>query len=214
MLPNGYRFRPPWWGLLLAALGCGGGLALGQWQSGRAEDKRAARQPEQVSVTGTFEPKFTVLLDNKVQHGRAGYEVITPLRVKGSDSHVLVNRGWIAAGPSRDVLPAVRTPAGEVRIEGVELRRIPRVLQAGKPGVGKVRQNLDIDSFSSETGLRLQGRVIEQHSPLDDGLVRDWPLPEAGAEKHDAYALQWYSLAVLSVVLFLVLGFRREKTSS
>jgi cytochrome oxidase assembly protein ShyY1 len=56
--------------------------------------------------------------------------------------------------------------------------------------------------------------VLEQHGSLDDGLVRDWPAPEAGAEKHDAYALQWYSLAVLSVVLLLVLNLRNDRTRS
>jgi cytochrome oxidase assembly protein ShyY1 len=45
--------------------------------------------------------------------------------------------------------------------------------------------------------------VIEQHSGLDDGLVRDWSRPDAGVEKHESYALQWYSLAVLSIVLLL-----------
>jgi cytochrome oxidase assembly protein ShyY1 len=51
--------------------------------------------------------------------------------------------------------------------------------------------------------------VIEQHSPAPDGLTRDWPRPDAGIEKHESYALQWYSLAALAVVLFVALSFRR-----
>jgi surfeit locus 1 family protein len=212
MLPTGYRFRPAWWGVLLAAAGCAAGIALGHWQWGRAVEKRAAAAVERVQARGVFLSEHTVYLDNKLRHQRAGYEVVTPLRT--ADGTVLVNRGWIAAGPSRDVLPAVHTPPGEVRIEGIERRRMPHVLQVGKPKGGKVRQNLDIDTFSSETGLRLQRRVIEQHSPLGDGLARDWPAPDSGAAKHEAYALQWYTLAALCVVLLVALGFRREKPSS
>jgi surfeit locus 1 family protein len=72
-----------------------------------------------------------------------------------------------------------------------------------------VRQNIDVDAFASETGLRLLPIVIQQDSPADDGLLREWPRPDAGAEKHASYALQWYSLAVLAVVLLIVLSVRR-----
>jgi cytochrome oxidase assembly protein ShyY1 len=51
--------------------------------------------------------------------------------------------------------------------------------------------------------------ILEQHSPAPDGLLREWPRPDLGVEKHESYALQWYSLAGLAVVLFVVLSFRR-----
>ena len=206
----GYSFRPRLWTLALAAAACAAGIALGQWQTGRAEEKRAAAaqlEKRRVAVSGTFRPELTVLLDNKLRQHRAGYEVITPLRT-GAE-HVLVNRGWIAAGATRDALPAVRTPAGVVRIEGVALERFPRLLVIEKSSSGKVRQSIDIGEFSAQTGLRLQPRLIEQHSALDDGLLREWPRPDAGVEKHESYALQWYSLAGLAAALGIVFSFRR-----
>jgi surfeit locus 1 family protein len=148
-----------------------------------------------------------VLLDNKIYHHRAGYEVLTPLRV--GDEHVLVNRGWIDAGKSREVLPQVRTPAGEVRVEGVAIERLPRVLSMGKNESARVRQSLDIGEFAAQSGLRLRPYFLEQHSPADDGLVRDWPRPDTGVAMHESYSLQWYSFAALTVGLFLVLSFRR-----
>jgi cytochrome oxidase assembly protein ShyY1 len=66
-----------------------------------------------------------------------------------------------------------------------------------------------VEAYAAETGLKLEPRVIEQHSPLPDGLARDWPRHDAGIEKHEAYALQWYSLAALAVVLAVVLSFRK-----
>ena len=50
---------------------------------------------------------------------------------------------------------------------------------------------------------------VEQRSALDDGLLRDWPRPDSGVEKHEAYALQWYSLAALAVVLAAVFSFKK-----
>jgi surfeit locus 1 family protein len=204
----GYSFRPRLWALALGAAACAAGIALGNWQSGRADAKRAAAKTERVAVRGEFLAERTVLLDNKLRHGRAGYEVITPLRLNAS-TYVLVNRGWIEAGPSRDALPAVRTPLKEVVVEGIALARLPRVLDLEKKSPGKVRQSLDIAAFAAETGLALEPRVIEQHSATDDGLLREWPRPDAGIEKHESYALQWYSLAGLALVLAIVLSFRR-----
>jgi cytochrome oxidase assembly protein ShyY1 len=196
-----------------AAAACAAGIALGAWQAGRAEEKRAAEaRAARVSVRGEFLSAHTVLLDNKLRGGRPGYEVVTPLKLAGEATHVLVNRGWIAAGPSRDLPPQVATPPGEITVEGVAREHLPRVLQAGPASRGRVRQNLDVGDYAAETGLALRPYVIEQHSFADDGLRRDWPRAGPGPEKNEMYALQWYSLAALSIVLLLVLSFRRHES--
>jgi surfeit locus 1 family protein len=209
-MASGYAFRPRGWALAVAAAACAAFIALGNWQARRADEKRALAaqlEKQRVSLSGVFRPEYTVFLDNKVRNHRTGYEVVTPLRVDGE--HVLVNRGWIEAGPSRETLPPLRTPAGQVRVEGLALERFPRVLNLEKGASGKVRQSLDIDEFAAQTGLRLRPYFLEQHSPADDGLLRDWPRPDAGVATHESYSLQWYSFAALTVILFLVLSFRR-----
>ena len=200
-------------------------IALGQWQSHRADEKRAIRALlddtrltadlpaapidakalawKRVAVRGEFVAERTVFLANKLRHGQPGYEVVTPLRLAGSEWHVLVARGWTGK------TDGMRTPGGLVRVEGIALEHLPRVLQAGAEAKGAVRQNLDLAAFAAESGLRLQPIVIEQHSPLDDGLAREWPRPDLGIEKHESYAVQWYALAALAVALAVGLSFRR-----
>src|SRR5258708_5418110 len=229
---RGYSFRPR--GGVLARPGAAGvaSVGLGIGQSRRGGEKRARgaelggalRSPpielpaagnvihKRVAARGRFIAEHTLLLDNKLRRGRPGYEVLTPLRLTGSDSHVLVNRGWVAAPASRDLLPEIRTPAAEQRIEGIALERLPHALQAGAAAGGKVRQNLDLGAFAAETGLRLESVVIEQHSEVDDGLLRDWPRPDLGIERHESYALQWDSFAALAIALLAVLSFRRVGT--
>ena len=204
----GYSFRPRLWALALAGAACAAGIALGNWQSRRADEKRAL--PPWVAVEGEFVARYTVYLDNRTRRGKPGYEVVTPLRLRGSAAHVLVNRGWIEAGKTREALPQVPTPIGDVRLDGIALERLPKLL-ALDDSKGRVRQTLDIEAYAAETGLRLERRVIEQHSDTGDGLARDWPPRDAGAEKHQGYALQWYSLAALAVVLAVVLSFRKKK---
>jgi surfeit locus 1 family protein len=208
----GYSFRPRVWALALAAAGCAAFILLGNWQTRRADEKRALgaqMESRRVSLAGVFLPQHTVFVDNRVRKGRPGYEVLTPLRLTDG-RHVLVNRGWIAAAPTRDVLPAVTTPDRALRMDGFALDRLPhvfRIEEKGRPG--KVRQSVEVGAFSKEIGLALEPRIVEQHTGPEDGLLRDWPRPDSGVEKHQAYALQWYSLAALAVILAIVLSFRR-----
>jgi cytochrome oxidase assembly protein ShyY1 len=104
----------------------------------------------------------------------------------------------------------VRTPPGETRVEGLALERLPHALQLKENLQGSVRQNLDIGAFAADSGLALQPIVIEQRSDSGDGLAREWPRLDAGIERHQSYALQWYSLAALAVILAVVLSLRRD----
>jgi surfeit locus 1 family protein len=177
----GYSFRPRLWALALALAACAAGIALGNWQSRRADEKRALaaeQQNKHVSLRGVFRPELTVLLDNKIRNHRLGYEVVTPLRLDDA-TYVLVDRGWFERGTKEP--PA---PAGRVRIEGLALARLPHALRLGEEGKSRTRQNLDIAEFARETGLGLHPFVVEQHSDTGDGLLRDWPRPDAGAEKN------------------------------
>lgn len=207
-----FRWQPTWWGAALAAAGCAGGIALGQWQSGRAEEKRAAAAAQvPLQVRGRLLGKHTLYMQNRPHHGKIGYYVVQPLQ-QPDGRNVLVLRGWAAAA----VLPP--SHEGEVILEGVRRPALPRVYEAGpERGAANVRQNITVVEYAAWSGLQLEPYVIEQHSALGvarppapaDPLARDWPRPESGVAKHESYAFQWYALAALSVILFLVLSVRR-----
>jgi surfeit locus 1 family protein len=227
-----FRVRPGW--LVATAAGCALFVALGNWQSRRAEEKVAAQRRidvlatvapvglpatlvaageyagRRVTVRGEYVPRHSVFVDNRVHKGVVGYHVVTPFRIDGTDLHVLVNRGWVAAGPRRDRLPEVVAPMGPQIIEGLAVVPSGRVYElAPDAAPGPVRQHLAIERAGVETGLRLQPLVVRLTSDAKDGLVRAWERPDAGVNTHRAYALQWYALALLTAVVYVVLGFRR-----
>ena len=237
----GWRFRPGPVITLATLAFCVLTLFLGNWQAGRAEEKRALQaameqrraaavvmltasqiDPEaiewhRVRARGIYEPRFEVLLDNKVHEGRAGFHVLTPLRiarsgVEGIERYVLVNRGWIAAGRLRENLPEAPIVAGEIEVEGVAVRPNTRYLEL-ESGTrrGKLWQNLDLDAYARWSGLAVQPIVIQQRSDSSDGLVRVWQDPSAGVEKHVAYSWQWYSFCALALILYVGLNLKRRE---
>ena len=236
-MPMKFRFR--WIPFFAAVVVAAIGVSLGQWQSRRAAEKQTleARQqareleapvllgqaslpPEdvefrRVKVRGEFVPQWTLYLDNRPYNGAAGFYVLTPMKIAGSDVHVLVVRGWVKRDVAdRAKLPPVPTAPGEVEIEGVARRGTGHVLQLGEPGPlkrGAIVQNVGVPEFEKAAGLRMQPFVLEQVSDTRDGLVRDWPRPSTGVEKHQGYAFQWYALAATALIFFVVTGFRRGK---
>ena len=203
-------------------------IQLGLWQSRRAEEKlalgariaaeagapatRLAATPDEwqtVRLTGHWAATGSIYLDNRVHQGLPGYYVLTPLQTDEGRT-VLVKRGWIAAGWERATLPAVSTPPGEVTVSGRIRRPEAKPFSlADRPGDGARWQYLDLTAYRAQTGLAVAEVVVEQTDPSADGLIRDWPRPDLGVDRHRGYAVQWFGLAALSAGLCGWFGWRR-----
>ncbi|CAJ0778671.1 hypothetical protein LMG19083_00441 [Ralstonia psammae] len=175
-----------------------------------------------VLLRGTFDVAHTVLLENRphVTNGvsRPGFEVLIPLMLEGAGGRaVLVNRGWLPRDPAdRTRIAPYTTPAGEVQVEGMAVPHASRVFSLGsKDGAGEVgqrlRQNIDLDAFSREIGVPLQPFVVEQQSDVQDGLVRDWPRADSGADRNYGYAFQWFAMAAAVLGLMVFYSVRRYR---
>lgn len=234
-LAKRYRFRPSWFMTALTIVFCAVTISAGNWQRSRALEKAslqqkldvwAAQPPLQVPVTpvdskdielrpvvatGRYVVDRTILIDNKVYRGRVGYHVVTPLRLEDSDMHVLVVRGWVVGGATRDQLPVIQTPEGVRQVEGIAAIPSDRVLELAEVQPGYVWQNLLLDRYAAWSKLKLQPFIIRQTNDVADGLVRDWPRPDVGIEKHRIYAMQWYSFATLSLILYVALNLKRNR---
>ena len=58
------------------------------------------------------------MLDNRIQGGRFGYEVVSLLALSSGEGVVLVNRGWIPGDPARLEMPDIPEVAGSVSLTG------------------------------------------------------------------------------------------------
>lgn len=225
--PRAMRF----WIVTLACLVTVGVTAsLGVWQLGRADqkialqadiDRQMALPPldnrgllglprlseathRSAVLDGRWEAAATVFLDNRSMGGQAGFHVVTPLHLAGSDARVLVVRGWVPRDfQDRTRVPQVPTPRVPVRIEGRLAPPPSRYYELGDPGEGLIRQNIDMAAFSRETGLALLDLSLLQTGETDDGLRRQWPKIAADVHKHYGYAAQWFGLCALAGILYV-----------
>jgi len=172
-----------------------------------ADDYRFRR----FELQGRYDTRHQILLDSIVEGGRIGYQVLTPFHT--ADQTVMVNRGWIAAGLDRNVLPAIEVP-GETRTIRVRLNRFP------VPGMRLAAAANDSDIWPQrmlfpardEIAAALDKPVPDYQLLLEpdqaDGYLRDWRAVDVGPERHYGYAFQWFAFALMAFVIFCVLTFR------
>lgn len=168
--------------------------------------KLTARQRERTTLLdraalarGGWLPEKTVFLDNKIYRSRAGYHVLTPLRLLNSKVVVLVNRGWIAAPRLRSDMPSVLMPAGEIEIAGVTRSFETRIFELQKTSPrGAVWQHVRETDYREFSGLDALPVILLQTSDSGDGLVRDWGSPENPATRHLGYAAMWMVFAMMA----------------
>ncbi|MGH8479914.1 MAG: SURF1 family protein [Gammaproteobacteria bacterium] len=216
---------------------------LGFWQIGRAAEKEALASAaaagaglpaltfetpvgstDQVRfrkaiLRGSFEPRHLIFIDNQTHNGRAGYQVITPLRLAHSGQRILVNRGWVPLGPDREHLPDIETPAGEIELRGV-LDRPPAprfaIDRRSRPGPewGRRWAYLDLGYFVRSTGLSVEPYVMLLDPGAPHGFVREWSRFQDRHHRHRSYAGQWFLLAGVTVCAYLALWRSRRRPSA
>ncbi|SDF31604.1 Cytochrome oxidase assembly protein ShyY1 [Massilia sp. PDC64] len=229
-----FRFRtiPFLATLVLVAVG----ILLGNWQVRRAAEKtalqtrltqRSALPPlvldgkpldpaaveyRRVIVTGEFVPNWPLFLDNRPFEGRTGFIVLMPFKIAGGADVVLVARGWVPRDPAvHDRVPQVATPPGRTTIEGLAVLHPARVMELGKappPRPGAIVQNVDPAGFAQASGLRMLPVLVEQTNADGSGLTRKWPAPAVDVDRNKGYAFQWYALAAMAFLFFVITGFR------
>ena len=235
----GYYFRPSWLGTLITICCIPLFIKLGLWQYHKAVQKQALQnqydaylhappealpevmtKPEdwryrRIKVTGEYEPRYQILLDNQVEKSRAGYHVITPLRIRNTQRFVLVDRGWIAAQDNHSDLPSIDTPGGEQEIIGqvwlpssrfYSLEAKPSATAHWQP----LWQNMDMKRYVQSVPFQLMPVVIRLDAASKaGGFGRDWQRPAERITTNIGYAYQWFGFALTALVIYIFVSFRK-----
>ena len=154
------------------------------------------------------------LLDNRTHQGVAGYQVVSALRLPG-ETIVLVNRGWLALGESRSMLPDISFESKSTSVTGYLTRLGEDAFVLGDTGYGgerwpQVVQRLELNNIAKALGGTLLPLMLLLDPESGQGFVRDWkPIYSLPAERHLGYAFQWFALALALFVIYLTVNTTR-----
>lgn len=166
-----------------------------------------------VVVRGHFDAADQFFLDNQQHQDRPGLHVITPLTIEGTQVHVLINRGWVGWGRSRDVLPKALVPRGLVEIHGrafVPSNKAPAFVSESVGDTGMLRTRIRLDEIQASQNHPVQPMVVLMVSPdTEDGLIRDWPELANKSQMHKGYAAQWFLMALVLLFFFVRSSYRK-----
>jgi surfeit locus 1 family protein len=214
-------------------------LGLGRWQLERMREKQAlfaafaaggaatvqltdvpaddGERYQHVAAYGRYDSARQFLLDNMTHAGHAGYRVLTPF-LTDAGRIVLVDRGWLATGPTRATLPNVAIGEEYRRIAG-RLDFLPRAgieleTTAQNGTWPRVLSYPRMRDLSEALQRPLDPRVILLDADEPAGFVREWRPSTVPPERHLGYAVTWFALAAALAVIYLVTNLRQDSGNS
>ncbi len=175
---------------------------------GLSMEKQLAHRSVQVS--GRFLNNHYWLLDNRIVQGKVGYEVIAPLTLDTGRSY-LINRGWVAAPLSRNILPQVNFPKDLVTVKGHWKLLQKNALITDAVAVGEFDsewpqriQQVNHSAMAEMAGQFLHQGIV-QIDPADHlALTTLWRDVNVQPQKHTGYAVQWFAMAFALSVLLII----------
>ena len=222
-------------------------IKLGLWQYGKAQKQlivQAAYQTaktslaldlplqlesyeplkyKKVAVTGHYETKYQLLLDNQVEDQRVGFHVITPFKIEGSTQYVLVDRGWILGNDTHTDLPNVTTPTSKLEVVGQVWLPSTKIftLEANPDNNANksqfaawqpVWQNMDMARYKQSVPISVLPVVIRLDSrSTAGGFVRNWQIPTDRITTNLGYAYQWFGFAIAAIAIFLYMSIKKTR---
>ncbi|MGB4948477.1 MAG: SURF1 family protein [Candidatus Competibacter denitrificans] len=214
-------------------------LALGFWQLDRAQQKAQlqeafaerfqqppvalqeidtsdpANRYRRVSVIGRYDSRHQFLLDNQVRDSQPGYHVLTPLHPREGTA-ILINRGWLPLGTSRQALPDIMIREESVAVTGWLGQPANPGLRWGEATGGnqtwpRILPYVTYQELAELLGYSLQPAMILLDPESPAGYGRDWQprFGGSGPERHRGYAVQWFALAAALIMLYVAANTER-----
>lgn len=228
------RFTPSWsislvTGIVLTLL-----LRLGFWQLDRAEEKKwmvaaqayqakqrplhwnttsiAPKQYQRLTVEGHYLSTH-LLLDNQYDRHQWGYHVLSPFLLN-DHRIVMVDRGWVAGPITRQIVPKVITPIETIYLSGEAYypSRKTWVLGAAyeKKDETIILEQINIQLISQLLHKSVSPFIIRLGKNEAHGYLREWTIIAMPPQRHYAYALQWFAMAVVVFILFIALNLKKS----
>jgi surfeit locus 1 family protein len=215
-------------------------MGLGVWQLSRASEKQFLLQQadlgpqplehfsnsevligKAVTLDGHFLFDQSLLLDNRIWQQRVGYQAIVPFKLHHTDQLILINIGFLPAPAQRSQLPTIDPIGaalnGDLTLSGRLKSLQDQVMVLASETLPKQPQwplrvqSIDVDALQPYFQGKLQPVLLLLDEELSMGYPRSWPVTTISVEKHQAYAVQWFAMALVFVAILLRSGIRNVR---
>lgn len=169
------------------------------------QDYDDAHTWQPVTLEGHYLPEDTVLVRNRPQNGRVGYEVLVPFRTDRGPT-VVIDRGWIPTGDGANGMPGTvpAPPSGEVTVTA---RLRPPEAPVGRDAPQGQIASIDLAELQNRWDFPVATGgfgLLKSEDPAAAESPKIAPEPAIDSGPHLSYSLQWYAFAVL---VFVALGY-------
>ncbi len=209
-------------------------INLGFWQLDRAEQKRQIQNDRdarrlaipvsieslnlddintlkhmKVTLSGRFDNAKSILISNQMFQGRPGYEVITLFKLHSSNQIVLVSRGWIAADNASRNLPTIEPVTGtqhlmaEIHVPSSQSFFLSQKIEQAVAWPLRLH-HFDMNGISQlfdSPVLPFVARLDQNNAGV---LERHWRVTRLQATNSTSYAIQWFAMALILLVITIV----------
>ena len=170
-----------------------------------------------VMVSGTFDAEHHFYFDNRIVNGVAGYDIFTPFRMDDGNA-VLVNRGWLRQGRTRQELPEFDTVTSAVSLKALFDKPPSKDFLLAENVHAElawpmVLQYVDTQEISDMLGYGLMPMVLRLDKDADHGFYREIPVLKLDSAKNMGYAFQWYAMMVALLVIYIAVNSKKTVNS-
>lgn len=209
-------------------------FSLGVWQIERGQAKanilnefndnlkktpsnldESSKKWDRVYVRGSWINSEQILIDNIINRGVAGYKVITPLNIEGSDKTILVDRGWIKQNKYRGVLPDISLEEKSETVSGIlELPELGLVLSNDivTSEWPKISQSKNFKILAEQFDMNLFPMILLA-DPINQNSLEYIKITPTNMTptKHYGYSAQWFLMFVVLCAMYIWYGLSKNE---
>ena len=215
-------------------------ICLGFWQLDRAQQKKDINSALEIAnnaelelinsvdkivnkhyynviLNGNYLIQKQFIYDNQIVQQKAGYYVLTPFLIKGSNKAIIVNRGFIAWQGTREISTDININNDKTQIV-VQLIPIPeKRIELGNSEIIKkfplMIQAINIELMADLIELDLVDSFALLSPDSDDGFIKRWQPYVGSVDRHIGYAIQWFLMALVLAIIGVFLIIKNKKSN-
>ena len=171
-------------------------------------------QYSNIKIKGHFLKSPQLLLDNQIDNQQVGYHVFTPFLIEGLNLFIMVNRGWVAKDGL--VYDSLSVDTNSIEMLG-KLNHSPQVgIQLGEIELNNEKDiqlmtyfdrkkvsGFLYEDLCKDLSCIVSNRVLLLEKNQGQGFKREWNPIVMPPSKHIGYAVQWFSMTIVLIFLFL-----------